>query len=64
MDLIEGPARGMLVYEVAPTAGGAIAIIHVRNHANAAVPRSAWARKRQISENLGRLATLVARSKT
>lgn len=60
MEIVEGPERGMLVYEVVPTAGGAIAAVHVRNHPKLPIPLVPWARKHHVEENLRRLANFVA----
>lgn len=60
MRIIEGPLHGDLIYQVAPTAGGSIASIHLRD-AKSVIPRSTWLRKHQAEENLERLALLVNR---
>jgi hypothetical protein len=62
---VVGPSRsrsGVIIYQVAPTAGGAIATIHVRDDEVGPHPVSAWARKQQAQENLARLATLLSRT--
>jgi hypothetical protein len=61
MQVVEGSDHGVITYQVAPTAGGAIASIHVRDEAMARIPHSVWARKDQAKENLASLATLIQR---
>lgn len=56
---IVGSRQGMIIYQVAPTAGGAIATLHVRDDETAPHPVSSWARKQQAQENLSRLASAV-----
>jgi len=58
---VVGPASrgGEIIYQVAPTAGGSIATIHVRDDERGPHPVSDWARKQQAEENLARLASLV-----
>lgn len=60
MEIVEGPERGLVTYQVSPTAGGSIAAIHVRSHPKLPIPLVPWARKQQIQENLHRLSNLVA----
>lgn len=62
MDVVYGSDHGEITYQVAATAGGAIASIHVRDEAMARIPHSVWARKDQAKDNLHRLAQAVARS--
>lgn len=60
MRIIEGELLGDLIYQVAPTAGGSIASIHLRD-AKGKLPHSTWLRKHQAEESLERLALLVNR---
>jgi hypothetical protein len=62
MEVVGPSRRGVIIYQVAPTAGGAIATIHVRDDEVGPHPVSAWARKQQAQENLARLATLLTRT--
>jgi uncharacterized protein YndB with AHSA1/START domain len=59
MEVIEGPDHGQIIYQVAPTSGGAIATIHVHDEGLARIPHSVWARKDQAKENLRNLARAV-----
>lgn len=61
---IVGPSRsrhGVIIYQVVPTAGGAIATIHVRDDEVGPHPISGWARKQQAQENLAGLPAAIAR---
>lgn len=59
MEIVEGPVRGFIVYQVAATSGGAIATVHVRNPPKLPIPDVPWARKQHVQENLHRLANLL-----
>jgi hypothetical protein len=59
MEVVDGSDQGRIVYQVAPTSGGAIATIHVHDEAGLRFPHSTWARKQQAQENLHRLAQAV-----
>jgi len=59
MDIVEGPTHGTVVYEVSPTAGGSIAMIHTRNKPNRPAFISGLILKHDAGEDLGRLARLV-----
>jgi hypothetical protein len=59
MQVVEGSEHGRIIYQVAPTAGGAIASIHVHDEGMARLPHSVWARKDQAKENLKHLADFV-----
>ncbi|CAN7411560.1 SRPBCC family protein [Phenylobacterium sp. LjRoot219] len=59
MAVINATRQGEIIYQVAPTAGGSIATIHVRDDETGPHPVSNWARKQQAEENLARLASLV-----
>ena len=63
MKFVEGPVSGELVYQVALTAGGTVAMVHVRDHAPVPVPRSTWVRERRVRDDLVRLAGLVLHPK-
>lgn len=56
---IVGSRQGLIIYQVSPTAGGAIATLHVRDDEVAPHPVSSWARKQQAQDNLSRLASAV-----
>lgn len=58
-----GSDRGELIFQVSPTAGGAIASIHARDDAIARMPHTLWARKQQAQDNLARLAVAVTRAR-
>jgi hypothetical protein len=58
MKFVEGPIHGELTFEVAPTAGGSIAI--VRNDDAKRSPIGTWALESTIEGDLRRLAALVA----
>lgn len=62
MDIVEGPVRGVLVYQIAPTSGGAIATVHVRNNPKLPIPVAPWAHKHHVQENLHRLANAVVQA--
>ncbi|CAN7442428.1 SRPBCC family protein [Phenylobacterium sp. LjRoot225] len=62
MEIVEGPVRGIIVYQVAPTSGGAIATVHVRNPPKLPIPEVPWVRKQHVQENLHRLAHLLTHS--
>jgi hypothetical protein len=62
MEVVDAQEHGVIVYQVAPTAGGAIASVHVKDEAMARLPHSVWARKTQAEENLQHLAQAVARA--
>jgi len=62
MEIVEGAERGVLVFQVAPTAGGTIATVHVRNNPKLPIPIAPWVRKQHVQESLHRLATLVTTS--
>lgn len=59
MEVVEGSEHGRIIYQVAPTAGGAIATIHVHDEGMARFPHSVWARKQQAQQNLSHLAEFV-----
>jgi hypothetical protein len=59
MNILEAPLPGVMVYEVRPTAGGAIAIVRTLNLAN--IPGVGWAVRRSMEEDLERLGHLVTR---
>jgi hypothetical protein len=59
MEVVEGSERGLLVFQVVPTAGGSIATVHVRNNPKLPIPLAPWMRKHHVEESLHRLATLV-----
>jgi hypothetical protein len=59
---IVGSQRGMIIYQVAPTAGGAIATLHVRDDKVLPHPVTTWARKQQAKDNLAQLASAVVRT--
>ncbi len=59
MEVVEDSDHGRIVYQVAPTAGGAIATIHIQDQGLTRIPHSAWARKQQAQENLVHLANAV-----
>jgi uncharacterized protein YndB with AHSA1/START domain len=61
MEIVEGPERGIVVYQVVPTAGGSVVTVHARNNPKLPLPQAPWARKHHVEENLHRLASLVAR---
>lgn len=56
---IVGSQRGVIIYQVTPTAGGAIATLRVRDDEVAPHPVATWARKQQAQENLAHLASAV-----
>ena len=58
-----GSDSGELIFQVSPTAGGAIASIHARDDAIARMPHTLWARKQQAQDNLARLAVAVTRAR-
>jgi hypothetical protein len=62
MEVVEGSDHGHIIYQIAPTSGGVIASIHVRDEAIARIPHSVWARKDQAKENLHSLARAVQRA--
>jgi uncharacterized protein YndB with AHSA1/START domain len=62
MEVVDSPDHGRIIYQVAPTAGGAIAAIHVHDEGLARMPHSVWARKQQALENLSHLAAAVIHS--
>ena len=62
MEVVADHDHGVLIFQVSPTAGGAIASIHARDDAIARLPHTLWARKQQAQENLERLATAVTRA--
>lgn len=62
MEIVEGPERGLVTYQVAPTSGGSIASVHVLNHPKLPIPLAPWARKHHIQENLHRLERLVTQT--
>ena len=62
MEIVEGPVRGLLVYQIAPTSGGTIATVHVRNNPKLPIPVAPWAHKRHVQESLHRLATVVTQA--
>ncbi len=64
MEVVEGSDHGVIIYQIAPTAGGCIASIHVRDETMARIPHSVWARKDQAKHNLQRLAHEVTRTHT
>jgi uncharacterized protein YndB with AHSA1/START domain len=59
---IENSEDGVITYQVAPTAGGAIASIHMKGEAVAYTLRSKWSRKQHERENLLHLALAVNRA--
>src|SRR5262249_29784732 len=59
MDVAYGTENGQIIYQVAPTAGGSIASIHVHDEGMARMPHSVWARKDQAKDNLHKLAQAV-----
>lgn len=59
MNIVEGPIHGEVSFEVRPTAGGAIAVVHNRG-GGLPLPGMAWMVKRSVNEDLRRLAKLVA----
>src|SRR6202008_531821 len=59
MNIVEGPMQGVLTFEVSSTAGGSIAMIHTRNQPSLRLPGAGWVLKREVGEDLGRLAKLV-----
>lgn len=62
MEIIGASRRAEIIYQVAPTAGGAIATLHVRDDELAPHPIASWARKQQAQSNLAHLALAVART--
>jgi hypothetical protein len=62
MEVVEGSEQGRIIYQIAPTAGGSIASIHVHDEGMARIPHSVWARKDQAKENLHNLATVISRA--
>ena len=62
MEVVDAKDHGVIVYRVAPTAGGTIASIHVTDEAMARIPHSVWARKQQAQANLEQLALAVHRA--
>jgi hypothetical protein len=62
MEVVEGHEGGRIIYQIAPTAGGSIATIHVHDETMARIPHSVWARKDQAKENLHNLAHAVTRA--
>jgi hypothetical protein len=62
MQVVDGSHAGVIIYQVAPTSGGAIATIHVHDDAMARIPHSVWARKDQARENLRNLARKVQKA--
>jgi hypothetical protein len=62
MEITEGRHSGTIVYQLAPTSGGSIASIHVRDDSVARMPPSVWARKEQAKENLHNLARAVQKA--
>lgn len=63
MEIVDGPVRGVVVYQVSATSGGAIATVHVRNNPKLPIPTLPWAHKHRVQENLHRLAGLVMHPK-
>ena len=59
---VEGPEHATIVYNVAPTAGGCIASIHVRDDHLVRLPHSVRARKQQAQESLHNLAKAATRT--
>lgn len=59
MEVVDGAEHGRIIYQVAPTAGGAIATIHVQDEGLAHFPHLVWARKQQAQANLAHLAEMV-----
>lgn len=64
MDVAAGSDHGVLIFQVAPTAGGAIASIRARDDAIARMPHTLLARKQQAQDNLAKLATAVSRAQS
>ena len=62
MEIVGASRRAAIIYQVAPTAGGAIATLHVRDDEQTQHPVATWARKQQAQENLAHLAQAVART--
>ncbi len=60
MKIVEASDKGVIIYQVVPTSGGAIASIHVEDDSMVRFPHSVWARKKQAEENLAQLARAVA----
>lgn len=60
MEIVEPGRHGVIIYQIAPTAGGCIATIHVKDDEKGPHPLSEWARKQQAEENLTQLASVVA----
>jgi hypothetical protein len=60
LEVVDASDHGVIIYQVAPTAGGSIASIHVHDASMARMPHSVWARKQQAQENLHHLATTIA----
>ena len=60
MSFVEGPTEGAIIFEVSPTAGGSIAMIHLRSKPNLPRPITNWFAKHDLAADLARLARLVA----
>jgi hypothetical protein len=60
MTFVEGPTQGAVTFEVSPTAGGSIAMIHVQSKQNLPQPITNWFAKHDVVADLARLARLVA----
>jgi hypothetical protein len=63
MEIVDGPMRGLIIYQVAATSGGSIATIHVKNNPKLPIPSLPWAHKHHVQEDLHRLATLLTHPK-
>jgi len=62
MEIVESADHGVIIYLIAPTAGGSIATIHVRDEGMARMPHAIWARKQQAQESLAQLAKTISRA--
>jgi uncharacterized protein YndB with AHSA1/START domain len=60
MTFVEGPAQGAVTFEVSPTAGGSIAMVHVHSKQSLPQPITNWFAKHDVAADLARLARLVA----
>ena len=63
VEIVGAPDHDVIIYQIAPTAGGCIASIHVRDQAMKRLPQSVWARKKQAQDNLTHLAAAVAKAR-
>ena len=59
MNTLEGTFHGDVTYEVRPTAGGSIALVHCRGGGNLPVPGMGWMVKRQVEDDLKKLAAVI-----